>query len=196
MKNSQKMMSRFPMITRFSVFRLVGSSEFPKASNKRLRRTSLSVLLAAFALMFALAIPQDGFAKTTKKKKVTVNVEENGNCPYGVSMSDQSWGSGSVCAPNYPPGAADTLRGFAGQRIEVEAQFQYAGDPKNTPPDRVNKLIRIAGHKVYDPCPTSLVILAGINAGLSKTDPILPPGCSVDADAGTDTSSQAGGNPQ
>ena len=166
------------------------------SSGKCLRTTSFAVLFSALALMATVAVPQNCFAKTTKKKKVTVNVEENGNCPYGVSISDQSWGSGSVCAPNYPPGAADTLRGFAGQRIEVEAQFQYAGDPKNTPPDRVNKLIRIAGHKVYDPCPTSLVILAGINAGLSKTDPILPPGCSVDADASTDTSSQAGGNPQ
>jgi hypothetical protein len=164
-----------------------------KATNRNTRRFStirlnpvsrnvFPVFLAALALLFSISVPQDSFAKnTSKKKKMTVNVEENANCPYGVSMADDSWGSNHICAPNYPAGASDTLRSFIGQRIEVEAQFIFSGDPKNSPPDGASKLIRIAGKKVFDPCPTSLLILTGINAGLSNTTPTLPPGCGGDS---------------
>jgi len=182
MKNANKIMSLYLSVTRFGAVRL--------------RSTSFAALIAVFALMFALAVPQDGFAKTTKKKKITVNVEEDANCPSGVSLSDESWGSSLVCTQNNPTGAADTLRNFVGQRIEVEAQFLYTGDPKNTPPDQVNKLIRIAGHKVYNPCPTSMVILAGFAAGLSNTNPTLPPGCGGDDGASADQSPGDGSDPQ
>jgi hypothetical protein len=150
------------------------------------RSTSSAVLLSTLAMLLVLAIPQSSFAETTKKKKVTIDVEEDASCPYGVSLSDQTWGSRRLCAPDYPAGAADRLRQHIGQRIELEADFAYSGDSKKTPPDGVKRIIQVAGDKLYDPCsPGKLVtmglILSAANGNM-PTDPL--PGCAASADAG------------
>jgi hypothetical protein len=131
-----------------------------------------------------LAAPQYGFAKVTaKKKKMTVTV--GADCGAGVSLSDGA--SGNALCASYPPNAIGMLREHLGQSIEIEAVFQYSGDPKNTPPVGIRTVTRVAGAKVFDPCSNGKSIMWGALAGLSGTPAGaagLPPGCAESLDAG------------
>lgn len=148
------------------------------------RPISYFALLGALGLIFALlAVPQHGFAKVTaKKKKVTLTV--GADCGAGVLLSDAS--SGNAFCASYPPSAMGMLREHVGQSIEIEAVFQYSGDPKGTPPVGIRSVTRVAGAKVYDPCSTGKAIMWGTLAGLNHT-PLgaagMPPGCGETTDA-------------
>lgn len=147
-------------------------------------KSSKIIGIAIVTLVALLAVPQDSCANvTSKKKKITLTV--GGDCGSGVSLSDGSSGS-SLCA-SYPQIAMGMLRAYLGQSIEIEAVFQYSGDPKDSAPIGIKNVTRVAGAKVNDPCSTGKLIMWGTLAGLSHT-PIgaagMPPGCAGSLDAG------------
>jgi hypothetical protein len=72
-----------------------------------------------------------------------------------------------------------------GERIEVEADFIYSGDPKNSQPDSIVRVTKIAGKKVYDPCSTGNAMMWGALAGMGSVPMSLPPGCQESIDAST-----------
>jgi len=153
----------------------------------RPRSTSYSTLLGALGLMIALlSFPQYSFAKVnTKKKKMIVTV--GADCGAGISISAGT--SGNALCASYPKNAIELLREHLGESIEIEAVFQYSGDPKNDPPTGVRSVTRVAGAKVYDPCSTGKSIMWGALAGLSGTPAGaagLPPGCAESLDVGAD----------
>jgi hypothetical protein len=138
--------------------------------------------IATLAMFALTVVPQSSFAKVvTEKKKMTVTV--GGDCGGGVSVSDGSSGN-SFCA-SYPRNAIGMLRAHAGQTIEIEAVFQYPGDPKSTSPTGIRSVSKVAGIKVYDPCSTGKMVMWGALAGMSHT-PVgaagLPPGCAESLD--------------
>lgn len=148
------------------------------------RSTSLS-LMAVVALLMVITLPQNSFAhNTTKKKKVTVNVAQDDSCPFGVSLTDDSWGDRRLCVPNYPGGVAGMVSQHAGERIEIEADFVFSGDPKTDQPDWIRRVTKVAGKKVYDPCSTGKAIMWGALAGMGRAPMgTLPPGCQESLDA-------------
>jgi hypothetical protein len=150
------------------------------------RTASKAILLGIFGLLFALLlVPQEVFANklTTKKKKITVTV--GADCGTGVSLS--SGPSGNTLCASYPQNAVGMLRRHLGESIEIEAVFQYSGDPKSTPPVGIKYVSRVAGTKVYDPCSTGNLMAWGALAGMNHT-PLgaegLPPGCAEEMNAG------------
>jgi|SRR5580658_562152 hypothetical protein len=155
-----------------------------------LRFRSLPTLVAVLALLLVVTLPQDSFARTTKKKKYSVTVEQDANCPFGVSASEESWGDRRLCVPNYPGGAAGLVSAHIGEKIELEADFMFSGDPKSTEPDAITRVTKVSGHKVYDPCSTGNAIMWGALAGMGSVPATLPPGCQESIDASTQTTTQ------
>jgi hypothetical protein len=113
-------------------------------------------------LMFVAVCLGTASAEQTKKKTLTVTVEENEGCANGISVSDQSWGDRHLCADT-PNVAAGYLRPYVGQAVEIEAKWSFTGDPKTDSPDSLNKVLKVAGSKVIDPCAISKIgLIAGI----------------------------------
>jgi hypothetical protein len=148
-------------------------------STKVMRMIGLAVLISVVGLGTASAEH-----RVNKKKKVTVNVEENANCVHGISLSDEAWGDRQLCA-DYPDGAAGHLQQYVGSRVEVEAQFVYDDNPKTTPPMRINKVYQVAGKKVYDPCAIgvmgaiAIIGMAANGADAVTTAAAVTPECGV-----------------
>jgi hypothetical protein len=124
---------------------------------KSTKTTKILVMLILVPVFLGMAS-----AEQTKKKKLTVTVEENESCANGISVSDQSWGDRQLCADN-PNVAAGYLRSYIGQAVEIEAQWSFAGDPKTDFPDNLNKVLKVGGSRVVDPCAVSKV---GFIAGM------------------------------
>lgn len=151
----------------------------------RPRFTSLPMWGAVLALLLIVTFPQASFARTTKKKKVTITVEQDANCPFGISVSDESLADHALCVPNYPGGAAGLVSRHMGEKIELEADFLFPGDPKTTQPSGIMRVTKVAGKKVYDPCSTGNAIMWGAMLGVSGGAASLPPGCQESIDAST-----------
>jgi hypothetical protein len=98
--------------------------------------------------------------RVSKKEKITVAVEENGNCLHGISVSNASWDDRQLCA-DYPDGAAGHFRKYVDSTIEIEAQWTFSGDPKTTAPVAISKVFKVGREKVYDPCAVSKIGLLG-----------------------------------
>ncbi len=126
-----------------------------------MKSTKITKMLVV--LMFVAVCLGMASAEQTKKKKLTVIVEENGNCANGISVSDESWGDRQLCADT-PNVAAGYLRPYVGQAVEIEAQWSFAGDPKTDSPDSLNKVLKVDGSKVIDPCAVSKI---GFIAGMA-----------------------------
>jgi hypothetical protein len=122
--------------------------------------------------------------RVSKKKKVIVSVEQDENCLHGISVSDPSWGDRQLCT-DYPDGAASYLEEHMGSQVEVEAQFTYDGDPKITSPIGINKVYRVSGKKVFDPCAIgkmgmfAMITLTAGGADPAATAASLTPGCAA-----------------
>lgn len=130
-------------------------------------KKSVSVVLV-FAVCMGTAFAEH---KINKKKKMTVTVEQDGNCRHGISVSDASWGDRQLCT-DYPPAAAAHFQKFVGSTVEIEAQWTYAGDPKSTTPIAISKVFKVGREKVYDPCAVSKVgLFAGMAMVAGGADP-------------------------
>jgi len=108
--------------------------------------------------------------KTNKKKKLTVTVEQNGDCAQGISVSNEAWGDVHLCT-DYPQGAGDRFQKYVGTEVELEAKWTFDGDPKTTFPVGIAKVLRIGREKVNDPCAINkLGLIAGLAAAYSGVD--------------------------
>jgi hypothetical protein len=133
-----------------------------------LKKMTLVVLM--FAVCLGMASAEH---RSNKKKKMTVTVEENGDCAHGISVSDESWGDRHLCA-DYPDAAASAFQKYIGSAVEVEASWTFEGGSKNDAPVAIAKVMKVGKQKVYDPCAINkLGFIAGMmyaaNGGDSAT---------------------------
>lgn len=136
-------------------------------------------------LMFAVCMGT-AFAehRVNKKKKMTVTVEEDGNCSQGISVSGDSLGGRQLCA-DYPQGVGGHFQNYVGSIVEVEAQWSFEGDPKTEAPIALGKVYKIGREKVNDPCALGKIgFLAAMTMAANGADPVatvasLTPGCNT-----------------
>jgi hypothetical protein len=86
---------------------------------------------------------------TIKRKKMTVTIEKNKNCPLGISVSGRFVEGRHLCA-DYPEGVLHPLEKLIGSAAEVEAFWTFEGNPKRETPVALGKVIRVDGDKVDD----------------------------------------------
>src|SRR3954469_12632528 len=96
-----------------------------------------AVLLFAFCVSSAFAEH-----KVNKKKKITVAVQEDGNCSQGISLTGDALGGRTFCADD-PQGVGGYLQKYVGQEIDVEARWAFGGNPKSDAPVAMGKVYKI-----------------------------------------------------
>ena len=144
------------------------------------KRTMVAVLLFAVCLGTASAEH-----RINKKMKMTVAVEEDGNCSQGISVSGDALRGRQLCA-DYPQGVGAHFQKYVGSMVEVEAQWNFEGDPKTDPPIALGKVYKIGREKVNDPCALGKIgFLAGMTMVANGADPAatvasLTPGCNTE----------------
>jgi hypothetical protein len=143
----------------------------------RAKRMIVALLMVAVCLGTASAE-----RRINKKMKMTVTVEEDGNCSQGISVSGNSLGGRQLCA-DYPQGVGKHFQKYMGSIVEVEAQWNFEGDPKTDAPIALGKVYKIGRDKVNDPCALGKIgFLAGMTMVANGADPgatvaSLTPGC-------------------
>lgn len=138
---------------------------------------------AAVVLMLVVCLGSS-FAqhKVSKKKKIVVAVQENGDCSQGVSLSGDALGGATLCADS-PQGVGGHFQKYIGSEVEVEARWTFEGNPKSDAPIAVGRVFKIGREKVNDPCALGKVgFLAGMmmvanGADANETVNSLTPGC-------------------
>jgi hypothetical protein len=144
---------------------------------------SMTVLVLVFAVCMGTAFAQK---RSSKKKKVTVFVEQNDGCSHGIAVSAESWGDRHLCTDN-PDGAANHLQNYVGSSVEVEAKFSFEGDPKATAPVAIVKVFKVGREKVYDPCAIhKLGLFAGMMMAANGADPETAASLAIDPSCGAD----------
>jgi hypothetical protein len=116
-------------------------AQFKEAGMKNTVRLSVLALILAFCAGSALAHP------VSKRKKIVVNVQLDGNCPQGISLTGDILGDRELCV-NAPEGAGHYFQRYVGSDIEVEAQWTFEGNPTTDAPVNVGKILRIGREKV------------------------------------------------
>jgi hypothetical protein len=144
-----------------------------------MKKTAFVVLMFAVCLGMASAEHINN-----KKKKMTVTVEENGDCVHGISVSDESWGDRHLCA-DYPDAAAGVFARYVGSTVEVEASWRFDGDPKTNAPVGIAKVIKVGKEKIYDPCAINkLGLIAGMMYAANGGDAATAASMAVNPDCG------------
>jgi len=110
-----------------------------------------------------------------KKEKVTVEVEENGNCLQGISVSSPDWDGRQLCA-DWPYRVSGYFRRYVGSTVEIEAQLTFKDDLKTSAPVAINKVYKVGKQKVHDPCSVSKV---GLFAGMAMVAGGADPGATA-----------------
>jgi hypothetical protein len=147
----------------------------------------MTIVVLMFAVCLGTASAEH---RTNKKKKMTVTVEENGDCVHGISVSDQSWGDRHLCA-DYPDAASAVFQKYVGSAVEVEAQWTFEGDPKTDGPVAIAQVLKVGTEKIYDPCAINkLGFIAGLAMAANGADPATAASMAVNPACG----SSAGGD--
>lgn len=134
---------------------------------KNTKKLMSVVLTVAVCLGTAFA----GERGVNRKEKMTVEVEENGSCLQGISVSSPDWDGRQLCT-DWPYRVGGYFRRYVGSTVEIEAQLTFKGDPKTSAPVAINKVLKVGKKKVYDPCAVSKMgLFAGMVMVAGGADP-------------------------
>jgi hypothetical protein len=109
--------------------------------------------MMVMVLMAAVCTGMASTQQTTiKKRKITVMVEQDKNCPQGISVSgisvsSPSVGSGQLCV-DYPEGVSYQFQKLVGSTVEVEALWTFESGLKRETPVALGQVLRIGSEKV------------------------------------------------
>lgn len=106
----------------------------------------MMVLIFMAAVCTAMASAQQS---TIKKRKMSVMVAEDKNCPQGISVSARFAGSGPLCV-DYPEGVSYQFQELVGSTVEVEALWTFDGGLKRETPVGLGQVLSIGGEKVAE----------------------------------------------
>ncbi len=109
-------------------------------------RLVAAIVASVFYVSSAFAQP----ITKTKTKTIVVNVQLDGNCAQGISLTGDILGERELCADE-PAGIGNYFQRYVGSDIEVEARWTFDGNPKTDAPVGVGKILKIGRDKVSGP---------------------------------------------
>jgi hypothetical protein len=154
-------------------------SEVRKQKEANVTKTNiLTVVVCMFVVCTGITSAQQ---YTIKKRMLTVMVEEDQNCPQGISVSGHVSGGRRLCV-DYPAGVSARFQKLVGSEVEVEALWTFEGALKRDTPVALGRVLRIGGEEVDDTCATKAQFLGGRGMATSGKDAAstvaaLSPGC-------------------
>jgi len=110
------------------------------------RTKRMTLVVCMFAVCMGMASAQQ---TTIRKKKMIVMVEQDKNCPQGISVSGRFAGGHRLCA-DYPEGVSYRFQKLVGSAVEVEAFWTFEGGLKRETPVALGQVFRIDGEKIED----------------------------------------------
>ncbi len=142
----------------------------------RTKKVKVAICMLAFCMGITSAQQT-----TIKRRKMTVAVEKDKNCPQGISVSGRFVGGRQLCV-DYPEGVSYQFQKLVGSTVEVEAFWTFEGDPKRDTAVALGQVIRIGGDKVDDTCAikthsSGVTPIANNGKDAAPTVAVLSPGC-------------------